>query len=255
MASQIPTAIATMFDGPAETYQERLAALGIDEPDSRQKLAAAGITTVGALQGLDDEALLGLGIDARRLRVRGNATADLLFSWGVSLEGVEAAVRHEMGAAEIQAMAVASQPIQLKAAGLKYGDVMACIKAAARSPAPLPHGVAPEKIDPAAAQEVVAATLTAGDTGPPVNPATSTPAIPPATESAEGPPALTPDSGTQQVAASSIASASVKARPPLRACRLRTGAAVSAYPKADAFGGSKYEVSHIVGKGAYGVVW
>ena len=29
----------------------------------------------------------------------------------------------------------------------------------------------------------------------------------------------------------------------------------SQYSKADAFGGSKYEVSHIVGKGAYGVVW
>jgi hypothetical protein len=29
----------------------------------------------------------------------------------------------------------------------------------------------------------------------------------------------------------------------------------TAYSKADAFGGSKYEVSHIVGKGAYGVVW
>ena len=28
-----------------------------------------------------------------------------------------------------------------------------------------------------------------------------------------------------------------------------------AYSKADAYGGSKYEVSHIVGKGAYGVVW
>jgi len=35
----------------------------------------------------------------------------------------------------------------------------------------------------------------------------------------------------------------------------RKGSAVSAYSKADAFGGSKYEVSHIVGKGAYGVVW
>lgn len=29
----------------------------------------------------------------------------------------------------------------------------------------------------------------------------------------------------------------------------------ASYSKADAVGGSKYEVSHIVGKGAYGVVW
>ena len=35
----------------------------------------------------------------------------------------------------------------------------------------------------------------------------------------------------------------------------KKGVAVSAYSKADAFGGSKYEVSHIVGRGAYGVVW
>ena len=27
------------------------------------------------------------------------------------------------------------------------------------------------------------------------------------------------------------------------------------YFKEDVFGGSKYEVSHVVGKGAYGVVW